>query len=61
MDASLWMLAAGDLNADGAADIAAAGFDVVNKTEYRVVWYPIFQTASDPPAFAKDLRRPRAT
>jgi hypothetical protein len=53
--AGLWMLAAGDVNADGAADIVAAGFEVDN-FDFRDVWYRLTRSAANPLAFTKSAQ-----
>ncbi|MHC4939777.1 MAG: FG-GAP repeat domain-containing protein [Planctomycetota bacterium] len=52
MSASLWMLAAGDVDADGAADLVAAGFDAEDLDFYDV-WYRVIRSAADPLTFTK--------
>lgn len=56
VDAGIWTLAGGDLDADGRPDVAAAGIYSDNLT-IREAWYRILQTSRTPLGFG--VRSPR--
>lgn len=41
----------GDLNRDGLSDVAVASGDVKDIADFFPVWYPVWQTSSNPPVF----------
>lgn len=56
IDAAIWALGGGDLNADGRPDIAAAGFHTDSDFVIHDLWFRVLQTSAAPLEFT--LRTP---